>query len=230
MTKMLALVVACAATASAHADMIAYWNFNTLTTATNNGTTYAADQGLGQLLLNVPSTDQAGSNRGINSFGGTTVNGLTGEVNGQALSVQGSSLDSGSTTAVLNNGSTLTFSFSMTSFEDLILSFASQRTSTGFNSNIVSWSIDGANFTDLGPAYTPNTTFATTGVLTFDFSSIAALDNAATAYVRITLNGATNIGGNNRFDNIQLNATLVPTPGAAALMGLGLLAFRRRTR
>lgn len=219
-----ALVVACAAASAAQADLIAYWNFNTNVTATNNGDTYAPTTGAGLLQLAVPSQDQAGNNRGINSFAGSTTNAIAPDIAGQSLAVQASSAESGAA-PFPNNGATLTISFSMASFEDVFLTFVSQRTSTGFNSNQVAYSTDGVNYTDLGAAYTPASGFA---LLTFDFSGL--LDNAPTAFIRITLDGATSVGGNNRFDNIQLNATLVPAPGALALLGLGGLIVSRRRR
>jgi hypothetical protein len=219
-----ALVVACAAASAAQADLIAYWNFNTNVTATNNGDTYAASTGAGLIQLAVPSTDQVGGNRGNNSFAGSSINAISPDINGQSLVVQGSANDS-TTPDLANNGSTLTISFSMASFEDVFLTFAAQRTSTGFNSNQVAWSTDGTNYTDLGAAYNPATSYS---LQTFDFSGL--LDNAATAFIRITLNGSTANAGNNRFDNIQLNATLVPAPGALALLGLGGLIVSRRRR
>jgi hypothetical protein len=219
-----ALVVACAAASAAQADLIAYWNFNDNVTGTNNGDTYAPTTGAGLIQLVVPSQDQAGSNRGINSFGGTITNAIAPDIAGQSLVIQGSAAESG-TAPFPNNGATLTISFSMTSFEDVFLTFATQRTSTGFNSNQVAWSTDGVNYTDLGAPYLPAGTF---GLQTFDFSGL--LDNAATAFIRITVDGATGVSGNNRFDNFQLNATLVPAPGALALVGLGGLLVARRRR
>jgi hypothetical protein len=56
----------------------------------------------------------------------------------------------------------------------------------------------------------------------------SALDNAATAYVRVTFTGATSSTGNNRLDNIIFNADVVPAPGAVALLGLAGLVIRRR--
>jgi MYXO-CTERM domain-containing protein len=64
----------------------------------------------------------------------------------------------------------------------------------------------------------------------------ASADNAAEVIVRIRAlvdsvnsTGAYQAGGTARIDNIMVNGTLVPAPGAAALVGLaGLIARRRR--
>jgi hypothetical protein len=50
---------------------------------------------------------------------------------------------------------------------------------------------------------------------------ITALDGAATAYLRITFNGASGASGNVRLDNIQLNATSSATPPNVVLTGNG---------
>ena len=57
-------------------------------------------------------------------------------------------------------------------------------------------------------------------------ATLSALDGAATAFLRVTFDGATSSTGNNRLDNIQFNA--IPAPGAIALLGLAGLAARRR--
>ncbi len=218
----------------AHGALLAYWNFNGLTTSTNNGTTYVpssgSQSGTASLTVGVNSSDNAGTNRGINSFGGSATNALNSDPTGQALAIQGSSLETGS--VVANNGATLTFQFSTIGFEDAVLSFATQRTGTGFNSNQVAYSTNGSTFTDFGSTYNPATSFGSgAGLQTFDLSSINTLDNVAAVYLRITLGGATNISGNNRFDNIQINATAIPEPTSAAVLGsLALLSMLRRRR
>ncbi|MCW1915750.1 PEP-CTERM sorting domain-containing protein [Luteolibacter sp. GHJ8] len=218
----LAIGVACLA-AESQAAVVAGWNFNTLTTATNNGTTYSASSGAGTLTVGVTASDQAGGNRGINSFAGTAVNAIAGDANGQALTIQGGALET--TTPVENNGATVTIEVNLTSFEDIILSFATQRTSTGFNLNQLAWSTDGTTFTDFGTAYNPATSFA---VQSFDLSAISEIENQATVFFRLTLTGATSNAGNNRIDNIQINA--VPEPAAALLGSIGLIALLRRRR
>lgn len=219
------LLASCFASLSAvpaQAVIVAYWNFNTLTNSVNNGTTYAPTSGSGSITVGVAASDNAGNSRGINSFGGTTLNAISPDPNGQALTVQGGALEAA--TPVQNNGATVTIQVDLTGLENPILSFATQRTNTGFNSSVVAWSTDGVTYTDF-TTYSPGTNFA---IQSFDFSSANALDSTSTAFFRITLTGVTANSGNNRFDNVQINA--VPEPTAALLGGLGFLALLRRRR
>jgi hypothetical protein len=129
------------------------------------------------------------------------------------------------------NGKSLFFSFSMTGYENLIVSFAARGTATGYNSGVWAWSTDGINYTTLAGVNTAtrNTTFA---VATADFSTEIGLNNGATAYLEYTLSGCTSSSGNNRLDNIQFNATSVPEPSSVAFFVMvgfaGLVALRRK--
>ncbi|QTN33001.1 PEP-CTERM sorting domain-containing protein [Akkermansiaceae bacterium] len=216
-TSLAVMAFSALAAVSGNGATIAYWNFNTLTASTNNGTTYAPTSGSGSITLAGWTTT---GSTGITSFGGSTVNALNSDPSGQSLSLQG-----GASTGTPNNGATMTFSFVMTGLTDPIITFATQKTSTGFISNQVSYSTDGTAFTPFGTPYNPATSYA---VQTIDLSSISALDNAATAFVRITFSGATGTTGNNRIDNVQINA--VPEPSAALLGAFGALALLRRRR
>lgn len=223
-----ALAVASFASA-AQADIVAYWNFNNLTPSATgvapsnaNQTTYAPTTGAGSINLS-GWTSRAGTTSpfGITNFAGSTLNAIAPDAAGQALALEGG------TTTLANNNATLDVLVSLTNLQNPILTFASRNTSTGFNNNQVSWSTDGINYTNFA-TYALTTTFA---LQTFDFSNVNALDNASTVYLRITFLGATTSGGNNRIDNVQVNASIIPTPGAAALLGLGSLAMvRRRAR
>lgn len=214
-----------AATSESQAVVVAYWNFNGLTTSTNNGTSYSPSSGSGSLTVGVAATDQAGSNRGINSFAGTTTNSLNSDPAGQALVIQGGASESA--TPVQNNGATIILEVNLSSLSNPILSFASQRTTTGFNSNQVAYSTDGTSYTNFGTAFNPATSFGST-IYTFDFSSINVLDGDSSVFFRITYSGATANSGNNRIDNIQINA--VPEPGAALIGAFGMLGLLRRRR
>ncbi|MBD2570530.1 hypothetical protein [Anabaena lutea] len=167
------------------------WNFN--------NSNLNSSQGNGTLTSNfVPAN--------ITYFGGTTINAVGSAPAGNALALQGGISN-------INNGNNITLQFNLSQYSDPILTFATQKTSTGFNSDLVEWSIDGTTFSTVGISgtnpYNPTTSFA---LQTFDFSNANAIDSASTAFFRITFNGATNSAGNNRIDNIQLNATLNATP------------------
>jgi hypothetical protein len=222
---LLCLAVFAIQTENSAAAVVAYWNFNGLTTSTNNGTSYSTTSGAGSMTVGVAASDQAGNNRGINSFAGTTTNNLNSDVAGQALTIQGGASES--TTPVQNNGATIIIQVDLTSLSNPILSFAAQRSNTGFNSNQVAYSVDGTSYTDFGSPFNPGTSFGST-VYSFDFSSVNALDGDSSVYFKITLNGATSNSGNMRIDNVQINA--IPEPGAALLGSLGMLCLLRRRR
>ena len=133
-------------------------------------------------------------------------------------------------------------SFSTTGFADaLTLSWDQARSSTGPAPFKVSMSVNGGAFTDLfsytvlqsGGGGAPGTWSSTTYNSIYTNSNIAltGADNAASVVVRFinTSAVASAATGSNRIDNIMVNGTLVPAPGAAALIGLaGLVARRRR--
>ena len=194
------LVIAAGAFSAANADTVAYWNFNSLTTATNNGTSYTPTSGAG--ALNLTGWTTAGT-AGITAFAGTTINALNSDVAGQSLALQG-----GAGSGTTNNGKSLVLNFSLTGFQNPVLNFATQKTGTGFNSNQVAYSTDGTTYTNFGSPYTPPASFASQSI---DFSSVSALNGAVSVFIKITFNGATATSGNNRIDNLLVTAT----PGAA---------------
>jgi hypothetical protein len=200
-----AALVWLALTPTAHAAfVVSYYNFNSY-----NGTdlTISPNQGAGSITINPLGSGFTGN------FSGTTINALGGDPAGTSLSLIAG-------TNQVNNGASITIQFSTLGLSDVVLSFATQRTSTGFNSNQLAYSLDGVNFTNFGSPITPASSFA---LVTFDLSSITALNNQATVYLRYTLNGATSSAGNNRIDNLQITAA--PAPANLALAAIGGLCF-----
>jgi uncharacterized protein (TIGR03382 family) len=114
----------------------------------------------------------------------------------------------------------------MSGYQDLAVSYAVRGTSSGFTTHIWAWSTDGVSFTDFGSV--SGTNVSTYFVATLN--TLTALDNASTAFLRLTFTGATTSSGNNRLDNIQFNASAIPAPGAIALLGVAGLAAGRRRR
>ncbi|QNN21340.1 PEP-CTERM sorting domain-containing protein [Planctomycetales bacterium ZRK34] len=186
------------ATGAAKADLLAAWNFNT-GASTDSGAAWvgsinpSAGVQSGTALLDLsnilgPTED----------FSGTTVNAVGSDASGSALVFQNGSSGAG-------NSQYFDLTFSMTGLSDLQLSFAAQRTSTGFNDIDISWSIDGSTFN----AVDSNITFASSYAQE-DFSVSSGVDNAANVTLRFAMDGGslTSSSGNNRYDNIQLNASL----------------------
>ncbi|WP_428304746.1 PEP-CTERM sorting domain-containing protein [Lacipirellula sp.] len=204
---------------AAHAALIAYWNFNALsiTTASLPGsggvpTTISADTGSGSLNL-------AGFLGTVDDFAGSTLNALGGDAAEESLSLVAAGPAGG---PYPGNGSYVDLQVSTSGYVDPIISFATRGTSTGFNTGAWSYSTNGVTFTPLvGNTASISTTFA---VATLDMTGVAGVANQPSLTLRYTVSGATSNSGNNRIDNLQLNATPVPEPATMALAGLGILA------
>lgn len=206
-----AVLIFLAASQAAVADELAIWNFN--------DSDLNVDHGNGTLTSNFNPVN-------IQFAAGTTNNARQGDVAGQALSLQGG-------TGNANNGRNLTFNVSTARFSNIVVSFATQGTSTGFNNNQFQYSLDGLTFVDFGLPFDPATAFGTLP-LVFTLSSIVGLNNNPNAAFRIIFNGATSSTGNNRIDNIVVEGTnaTIPEPTTAVLLlsGLGGLYKLKRRR
>ena len=190
-------------TSYARATEITIWNFNDSNLTADHGTgTLTSDFNIANILF----------------AAGTTNNARLGDPAGVALSLQGG-------TGTVNNGRNITFTASTLGFSNIIVSFATQGTSTGFSSNQFQYSLDGITFVDFGAAYTPPGTFGSTPVI-FDLTAISGLNNNPNVAFRIVFNGATSSTGNNRIDNIVVEGTTstetIPEPTTALLLITGL--------
>jgi hypothetical protein len=209
------VVLLAVAAPAALADELAIWNFN--------DSNLNVDHGSGTLVSNINVVN-------LLFAAGTTNNARLGDAAGQSLSLQGG-------TGTANNGRHLTFNVSTLGFADIVASFATQGTSTGFNSNQFQYSLDGVTFINFGIPYTPASAFGSVP-LVFSLASIAGLNDNPNAAFRILFNGATSATGTNRIDNFVVEgtaaaATNIPEPTTAILLlsGLsGVYGWRKRRR
>lgn len=233
-SKLLLISLGLLAGAGIHAQsIIAYWaqNDNNLPgggfgfLADPDAFPQAPDLGTGHLTVGGGLTSETSVNNNgdtvysfIPSFGGTTANAQPGFPSGGSFSIQGGT-DSG------NNGAFMELQFSMDGLSNLEISYATQRTSTGFSSQTWSWSTDGTSFTDFFVLTDIPSSFAVR-----EIDGPAELDGVLNAFLRVTFDGASATNGNNRLDNITLTAIPEPSTYAILLGGVvfALILLRRR--
>lgn len=212
------------AAASVSATVVSYWNYNVGVSA---GTTAvfplaatAPYSGLTTTTFN-PADCRHSVLSGSSAHNG--LNALNGDPDGNDLTLSVG-------TGFRNNNMLLIFQVSSIDVTDLVLSYDERVSSSGFVQVQPQYSLTGApgSFTSLG-APVSTTRDSVWRLRSFDFSAVDALEGQSTVYLAIQTLGGTNVGGNIRIDNVQINGTSVPTPGSAAALGVaGLIALRRR--
>ena len=189
---------------SARADVVAGWHFNGLTSGVTGSVT--ADAGSGSMSLGQFTG-------GLGTLAGTDVNAWPGDPAGLALAVTGSG----------QNGRWIEFTADTAGRSQLSLSLAARRSASGFAQAVVeAW--DGQAWRSAGTLEPSATQWQQHQV---DLRDFAFLQNGS-ARLRIRLEGATSGSGNVRFDNLRLEAGVVPSPGSAAALGAAAAIGSRR--
>jgi hypothetical protein len=202
----LLLVLLAVGACSGRAALIAGWNFNT---------DMNVSHGSGTLDLS-----------GLANSGDASIGSSGTSINVYATDFAGKDFILMAGTSTKENGKSVIFSFSTSGFQNLVLTYATYRSGTGFTSQQWGYSTDGANYTSFTTISGIQGSYSNTGVERVDFSSVSALNNCSTVYVELIFGGATGASGTVHFDNIQFNASPVPESGAwGAIAGTGLLAF-----
>ncbi len=173
-------------------SLIYYWNFNANTPATdaNWSQPIAATIGSGQISYTFANAV---------SFTGTTINGTDGEVNGGSFCPQGG-------TDNVNNGLHFTITAPTTGYDNIVVTYPTRKTSTGFNAQEIKYTVDGTNWLTKETVSLVGfeNNWVATQLITIDFAGVAGVGNNPNFAIRVILTGATSNVGNNRFDNIQI--------------------------
>ncbi|HLN95540.1 MAG TPA: Ig domain-containing protein [Flavobacterium sp.] len=182
--------------AASPAILVHYWNFNSLPTGTL--TTVAPDSSMlaaGTASITYPGTG-AGYLDQVNP--GSDLNAQESAPAGLALRIRNPS-----------DTRTLLIKASTTGYKDVVVSFATTRTSSGASEQVYSYTIDGVNFITTS---LPITTFSpgidpSYAVVNLDFGAITGADNNPNFALRIGFGGTTASGtsGNNRIDNVAIS-------------------------
>ncbi len=169
-------------------------------------------------LSNLAGTMGGSANNNWGTFAGTTINETVAGENDTSLAVVGTG----------NNSNSVIYRLTTTGYGNLVASYATQRSGTGFDTQTWSYSTDGTNFTPLAAPVTGiQSSFTLT---TVDLSSITDINDKPNIYLKVTFTGATSTSGNNRIDNVQFNAipfegSLVPNASVGSDITSGSVTY-----
>lgn len=190
-------------TTAPQSSLLYYWHFNTLVTPTDVTVIDADYTLIAGFTGSFEYTDPVEGQRDIDAYSpGTLLNIQMGETPGSAARVRNP--------ATLRS---LVFDVPTTGAENIVFTYAVQRSENGSQSNTVEYSLDGTTFILAGLSNNTQdlTDFEVWQNFVYDFSGIEGANDNDNFKIRITFNHASagNPSGNNRFDNITLTGTLL---------------------
>lgn len=115
--------------------------------------------------------------------------------------------DSGKALRIRNPSSYMVIKAPTRGYKSPLLTFAVMRTSNGAQENIIEYTTDGISFTSEGIAGRIVNVTTEWIIYSIDFAAVAAASDNPDFAIRFTFNvGNTNVSGNNRYDNIAVDA------------------------
>jgi PEP-CTERM motif len=224
----LAAVAILTAQAQAQTNIV-FYSFNVspqapVTTAAGTNALITANIGSSISQFSNSSTSGSLSNLTIlSSVGGNPNN--RGFVAGNSISQNGWN----------GNNSYFQFTLDATGYQNLVLEWTGNVSSTGPATNGLWYSTDGGSTFTLFSTFRAPDNAVTVGIETQDLSSVTALNNDALDVFRIygtnVVGGAIGASGTEKIDNFSIDAIAVPEPSTMLLVGagvLGMFAIRRR--
>ncbi len=167
--------------------LIHYWSFNT---------------GADSASLAVPDTSIGGGHITFTYF----ANGYTDAVSpGCTLNLRRGA-DSGTGLRVRNPFSSWVLHIPTTGYKQPIIQFAVQKSNSGPSSNAISYTIDGHNYISAGLAASSVTLTISWTQYSLDFSGIPEVNDNPNFAIKFSNSIADTLGGNNRYDNISVDA------------------------
>lgn len=131
----------------------------------------------------------------------TTLNARNGDAAGTALRLR-------------NPANNIVFSFPTSGYKNVLFSFAAKRSNSGAQLQTISYTIDGANYITDNLQSNMILVDTSWNTYSYDFSGIAAVNDNPFFKIKIDFGvGNTGVSGNDRFDNITVDADSIPGGG-----------------
>ena len=127
------------------------------------------------------------------------------------------------------NASYFQFTLDATGYQNLVLAWTGNVSSTGPATNGLWYSSDGGSTYSLFSTFRAPDNGATVASVTEDLSSVTALNNNSLDVFRIygtnVIGGTISAAGTMKIDNFSIDGTAVPEPSTIALIGFGLVGM-----
>jgi hypothetical protein len=203
-------------------ENVAAWTFNDALAAPNTDPNYAANSGELAGIAYLYADGTSGSSAWMTAMEGNELTSYAGTTMNDPQMPQNASQALGFMRGTANSadGKSIVLRLPLIGNIDPMLSYAVRGSSNSFTSLQWAWSTDGMTYTNVGSSATTNN--GSYSVNMIDMSAINELDNAQTAYFRLTFSGGSGSATEaTRIDNIVISATQLPEPTQVMLVQCG---------